>query len=201
MIKNLVFDIGNVLMEYRGYILLEESGLTKEEAKVIGGELFEDKTWSLLDMGMPIADVLEEYKKVFPQYSHYIEYVLTHVEEMPIYWKDVWAKVHELKEAGYHIYIVSNYSREMLDIHTKGLPFWDDVDGAVISADVKMIKPHAEIFEYLLNHYHLKADECVFFDDRRENTDGAKKCGIKSFTIGSKKFLLGLLEHYLKQKN
>lgn len=199
MIKNLIFDIGNVLMEYRGYILLEESGLTREEAKAAGDEMFNDPTWSHLDLGHSIASVLKEYQELYPQYNKNITYVLTHSEEMPIYWEDVWEKVHALKEAGYHIYILSNYSREMLEIHTDGLPFWKDVDGAVISADCHMIKPHAEIYDYLLNKYQLKAEECAYFDDRKENTGAATERGILSYTIVNKNCILELLDEYLKK--
>lgn len=199
MIKNLIFDIGNVLMEYRGYILLEESGMTKDEAKIAGDEMFSHPAWSHLDLGDPIDSVLKEYKELFPQYSKNIEYVLTHCDEMPIFWKDVWSRLHDLKQAGYHIYILSNYSREMLDIHTKGAEFWNYVDGAVISADCHMIKPHAEIYDYLLNKYHLKAEECVFFDDKAENTESASKRGIQSYTIRSKEYLLGLLDEFERE--
>ena len=52
------------------------------------------------------------------------------------------------------------------------------IDGKIISSHVKCIKPEPEIYEKLLETYHLKAEECVFFDDRADNVEGAKAVGI-----------------------
>lgn len=196
MIKNLIFDIGNVLMEYRGYEMLQDYGLNEEESHRVGDEIFCHEIWSHLDLGVSIEKVIKEYQSVFPEYHDLIQWFLTHVEDMPIYWEDVWDKVHSLKEQGYHIYILSNYSREMLNIHAGNARFWDDVDGAVVSADCGLLKPNAEIYQYLLSKFNLKAEETVFFDDRLENTEAAKKLGIESYRITSKKYLFEVLEQF-----
>lgn len=194
MIKNLIFDVGNVLLEYRWNQMLMDYGLTEEECKIAGPIIFDHEIWTHLDMGTPMKEVIEEYKMALPQYADVIEWFLTHAELMPIRRLDVWAKIRALKEKGYHIYILSNYSREMIDLHTKGAEFWDYADGAVVSADCKLLKPNQEIYTYLLNKYQLQPEECVFFDDKEENTVAAEKVGIKSYTITSKQYLLEVLD-------
>ena len=50
-IKNLIFDVGNVLLEYRWNQMLLDYGLTQEEAAVAGALFFEHELWKELDLG------------------------------------------------------------------------------------------------------------------------------------------------------
>ena len=104
MIKNLIFDVGNVLIEYRWHQMLLDYGLTKEEAAVAGPLFFEHETWKELDLGnMPVEDVICLYEQQLPQYAGLIRWFLTHLELMPVPRPDVWEKVHALKEKGYNV--------------------------------------------------------------------------------------------------
>ena len=114
---------------------------------------------------------------------------------------DVWKKFHELKEKGYHIYLLSNYSSDLFHKHTKGASFLDDIDGMVVSYQVHVKKPEPEIYHCLLEKYGLKAEECIFFDDRAANTEAAEKLGIRSVTITSKEVLLEQMDTLLEQKS
>ena len=53
-------------------------------------------------------------------------------------------------------------------------------DGVVVSCDLHIIKPESGIYEYILGKYGLKADECLFIDDREENVRGAEKVGMNA---------------------
>ena len=199
MIKNLIFDVGNVLIEYRWHQMLLDYGLTKEEAAVAGPLFFDHETWKELDLGnMPVEDVICLYEKQLPQYAGLIRWFLTHLELMPIPRPDVWEKVHALKEKGYKIYLLSNYNEDFFRVHTQGASFLKDIDGKVVSYEIHKIKPYPEIYQYLLDKYSLKPEESVFFDDRPENTQTAKELGMKTYTITSKEYLLGVLDEFLK---
>ena len=50
----------------------------------------------------------------------------------------------------------------------------DDLDGRLVSYEIHQVKPGREIYETLLKRYDLDAGECLFLDDRKENTDTAK---------------------------
>lgn len=200
MIKNLVFDVGNVLIEYRWNQMLLDYGLSKEEAAVAGPLFFEHETWKELDLGnMPVEDVIVLYEKQLPQYAGLIRWFLTHLELMPVPRPDVWEKVHALKEKGYKIYLLSNYNEDFFRVHTQGAAFLEDIDGKVVSYEIHKIKPYPEIYQYLLDKYGLNPQECVFFDDRPENTQTAEELGIKTYTITSKEYLLGVLDEFLLQ--
>lgn len=199
-IKNLIFDVGNVLLDYHWNQMLLDYGLSKEEAAVAGPLFFEHEIWKELDLGnISVEEVIQRYEIALPQYAGLIRWFLTNLELMPIPRQDVWDKVHALKEKGYRIYLLSNYNEDFFRIHTKGASFLDDIDGKVVSYQIHKIKPDPAIYEYLLEKYDLKPEESVFFDDRAENTEAAEKLGIKSYTITSKEYLLSVLDEYLKK--
>lgn len=195
--KNLIFDVGNVLLEYRWNQMLLDYGLSKEEAAVAGPLFFDHPNWKELDLGiLSVEEVICLYEKSLPQYAGLIRWFLSNLELMPIPRKDVWEKVHALKEKGYKIYLLSNYNKDFFETHTKGADFLNDIDGKVVSYEIHQMKPEPEIYEYLLEKYQLNPQECVFFDDRPENTQTAEKLGIQSYTITSKEYLLDVLDMF-----
>ena len=56
---------------------------------------------------------------------------------------------------------------------------------------------YPEIYQYLLDKYGLNPKECVFFDDRPENTQTAQELGMKTYTVTSKEYLLEVLDEFL----
>lgn len=201
VIKNLIFDVGNVLLEYRWYQMLLDCGLTEEEAKEARILIFENKLWSEFDLGnLATQEIIDLYCKELPQYEEVLRWFFGHLECMHIAREDVWERVHALKEKGYRIYLLSNYSKDFFEVHTKGASFMDDIDGKVVSYEIHEMKPDKVIYEHLLSKYDLKPAESVFFDDRPENTAAAEELGIKSYTITSKEYLNSILDEYLEKR-
>lgn len=200
-VKNLIFDVGNVLLEYRWYQLLIDCGMDKEEAKKARELIFENKLWSEFDLGnLATQEIVDLYCKALPQYEEVLRRFFGHLEGMHIPRPDVWERVHALKEKGYRIYLLSNYSKDFFEVHTKGASFMNDIDGKVVSYEIHEMKPDRIIYEHLLSKYDLKPEESVFFDDRPENTETAEEMGIKSYTITSKEYLISVLDEYLEKE-
>ena len=196
--KNIIFDVGGVLLSYRWLGIVMESEPDREKAKAFARRLFDDPLWLEFDIELrPFDDVLEDYVRKYPKDEKHIRYALGHLERMPIPRPKVWEKVHALKQAGYKLYLLSNYSSRMFHAHTDGLPFLDDMDGHIISYEVHQLKPYKEIYEALFERYSLDPAECFFFDDRQENVDGGRKCGMEGRTIYSEDVLLGYLDRLL----
>lgn len=196
--KNLIFDVGGVLLSYRWMELIMETIIDRDEAERFANRLFNDPLWLEFDVELrPFDDVVEDYVRKYPEDEEHIRYVLGHLERMPLSRERVWERIHELKKAGYRIYLLSNYSSRMFHIHTDGLPFLDDLDGHIISYEVHRLKPDKEIYEALFERYSLNPGECIFFDDRQENVDGGRKCGMEGRVIYSEETLLGYLERLL----
>lgn len=198
MIKNIIFDVGDVLLGYRWHDMLTDYGLSYEEADKVGNLMFNDVLWHESDLAnMTREEIIGRYKENYPEYAGTIEWFMTHGEYMHVKREDIWEKVQKLKEKGYRIYILSNYSEELFRKHTKDAPFINLADGIVVSYQIHITKPDERIYRYLLDKYKLKAEECLFFDDRRENTEGAEKLGIKAVTVTSEEFLSRELDKLL----
>ncbi|MCR4989249.1 MAG: HAD family phosphatase [Lachnospiraceae bacterium] len=201
MYKNIVFDVGGVLFSYQWTVALSMGGMSMDEAKVLGPKLFDDPMWNQLDLGIrPYMEVVEELASHYPEYHDAIVNFLTDVENMPIGRPVIWEKVHALKEKGYSLYILSNYSDYMFGRHTAGCPFIDEMDGILVSYMVNVIKPDEGIYKALLQRFDLDPSECLFFDDRPENIEGAKKCGIDGIVVTGEDMLAGELDKLLAVK-
>ena len=202
MIRNLIFDVGNVLLEYRWFdMLTKDYGLSAEEANRIGNEMFEPDLWGVeLDGGkITLDEAILKYGEMYPQDITVIEWFLRNGELMAVKRPEIWGKIARLKEKGYKIYILSNYSKELFEKHTKDAAFLKVLDGGIVSYQVKEIKPYRRIYELLLNKYDLKAEECLFFDDRADNVEGARNLGIQAVQVTSREMLNETLDQMLAE--
>lgn len=199
MIKNIIFDVGEILLGYRWKDMLMDYGLTEEEAIKVGELMFNDSLWNTLDLAiLPEEEIIREYQKKYPKQAESISWFIKHGEKMHVARPDVWEKIPKLKEKGYGIYLLSNYSETLFKKHTADASFVQEIDGMVVSYQVHITKPDSRIYSYLLDKYNLYPEECIFFDDRAENTEAANKMGIKAITITSKEQLLELLNKMIE---
>ncbi|MCI8962927.1 MAG: HAD family phosphatase [Eubacterium sp.] len=195
MIQTIIFDVGEVLLEYRWLEMLTDYGLSEADASVIGKTIFADPLWDELDLGIRSrTDIIQDFEQKYPQYKKEISWFLNHGEYMHVPRKDVWKKVHQLKKKGYRIYLLSNYSEDLFRKHTADADFMNDIDGMVVSWQIHKTKPSPEIYLHLLETYGLTPSECIFFDDRPANTEAARKLGIQAVTITSKDVLMAELQ-------
>ena len=202
MIQNLIFDVGNVLIEYRWFeMLTEDYGLSADEANRIGEEMFEPDLWGVdLDGGkITLDEAIMEYGRMYPEDITVIEWFLRNGELMAVKRPEIWDKVAALKEKGYKIYILSNYSKELFEKHTRDASFLKVLDGGIVSYQVKEIKPGRRIYELLLNKYDLKAEDCLFFDDREDNVEAARTMGIQAIQVTSREMLNEALDKMLAE--
>lgn len=196
-IKNLIFDVGHVLIGYGRIKLFTDHGISLKDASRITREVYqENDLWADgIDRGtLTISEALAEYQKRFPDDIELIEWFITNTYKMVIPHPEIWEKIALLKSQGYSIYLLSNYAEELFRKHTEGLPFLDLIDGGVISYQVKVSKPDARIYKVLLEKYHLLPDECLFFDDKKENITAATALGIHARQVTSRIMLNEALE-------
>ncbi len=176
-----------------------DTGLTREQAMDAGPKIFDETPlWREFDAGnIDLDGIIEGYGELFPQYKDNIAEFIIKAERMPIDRPEVWDKMKVLKDLGYRIYLLSNYSDYLFNAHTKGKAFLNYLDGRVVSYEVHQTKPDADIYKTLLAKYDLKPEECVFFDDREENTATAISLGIKSYTIENREHINEILQHLI----
>lgn len=200
--KNIIFDIGSVLIGYRWQEMCRDEGWDEEKTYQIGKAFFLNPLWPDFDAGLVTAEeLLADVAEKYPDLAEDARWFITSGKKMIVERPRVWALAEKLKEKGYRLYLLSNYSEELFTVHTAGLPFLEIVDGGVISYQIHEIKPNPPIYEYLLQKYQLKAEECLFFDDRPENTAAARKLGMQAVTVedGSEELLIRELERLAAQ--
>lgn len=200
-VQNLIFDLGDVLISYRWCDMLQDYGLSRDEALRIGNEMFNDdeKLWHEYDLGKYTKEgIIEAYKKEFPDDGDVIAWFIRHGEYMCVPRPQVWDMVHRLKKKGYGIYLLSNYPEDLFYKHTEYAEFMQDLDGMTISYQVHVAKPDKAIYEFLCRQYRLEPEECLFFDDRRANIDAARDFGMKGQLVLSSENLRDDLQHVLE---
>lgn len=180
MIKNIILDVGRVLVAWQPKELMKELGFSDETVAELFKVLFESGLWNETDRGV-LSD--EEFLKLAignaPEYEKEILLFWNNVDKA--IWQLPYARewILAMKKAGYRVYILSNYGKFAYEkTRDKALNFLEDVDGAIFSYQVKMVKPDSEIYTSLFEKFGLQAEECVFLDDLSANIDGAKAVGM-----------------------
>ena len=186
MIRNIVFDIGNVLAEFSWREHLARFGFTGEKAERIGKAMMLNPTWNELDRGVwSREELLQSFIKEAPDLEQEIRLVFsdlsTIVRKFPK--SDSW--VQSLKDRGYHVYYLSNYSSHVRKDTEKELTFMKLMDGGIMSYEVQLIKPDLAIYQTLMARYDLQPEECVFLDDTVRNVEAAQELGIAGIVVTS----------------
>lgn len=181
MIENIVLDMGNVLLNYDPEIPLNAFCHSEEAKDIIRKELFEGPEWEMGDLGLVTDRGRYDLVKARVPEKYHAE--LKHcVDEWDICMTPVTGArefCREMRDAGKKLYILSNASDKFYEYFSNFLPL-DFFDGVLVSADVHMIKPDLGIYKHLLETYELKAQECLFIDDRANNVEGAKAAGMQA---------------------
>jgi len=200
MIKNIIFDMGNVLINYSPLHFLEREGITDPyDIEIMMREVFKSEEWIIADEGkIKVKDVDERCSKRLPERLQAIGHklILTWYEPLePIPGMAEFVRRH--KAEGMGLYVLSN-APDSMHLYCDRIPGTECMDGIVISSDIKMVKPHADIFNYVLDKYGLRAEECLFIDDIKENADGAEAVGIHGYVFDGD---VEKLERYLQKLN
>ena len=179
MIKNIIFDVGNVLVEYNPDGLMRRLGFDEETLQTVNQAVFQNELWNESDRGvLSPEELLEAFIANNPAYEKEIRQVIDAVGDtislMP--YTVEWVK--GLKEKGYHLYILSNYAEYTYEKTSHKMEFLPYMDGVVFSYRCKLIKPEKEIYEYICKTYELKPEESVFLDDRKDNVEAARNMGM-----------------------
>ncbi len=184
MIKNIVFDIGNVILKFDINDLLNRYTSDKEEQKFILDNIINSPEWlkyGLIDTGYisrknAIAIVqdrtnhkkdklIENFWNTYNAYAKIDDRILELIKK--------------LKTNNYKIYLLSNINPYTHEFVSKS-NLLEMVDGYVFSYQEHMIKPYVGIYNTLINRYSLLPAETLFIDDNQKNIDTGNKLGIIS---------------------
>jgi len=197
MIKNFIFDIGGVILDNSKEVL--QKYLNKDEIEikeltkiVYGSPLFR----KVLLGDMSQTECMEQLIIQYPKYSLEIEKLLSDSNQnkiLPLK-KETLNIIYKLKEKNYKLYLLSNLTEQTYNYIEKELSILDLFDGGVYSFKDKLLKPHREIYELLIERYSLNKKECMFFDDILKNVEEGNKLGIKSTQFKSAEDIINVMK-------
>ncbi len=187
MIRNIIFDLGNVLISFRPAEYLERNNYPDEKRNTILKDIFMSPEWLLLDNGT--IDTKEAIDRIDNKS------ILKRAEIVSVFNKrtgimfpldDNVKMLPALRKEGFKIYFLSNFPLDSFNEIKNSYSFFKYFDGGIISAEVKHSKPDPAIYLILMEKYSLKAGECILVDDTEVNVMSAEDLGIKGFfTAGS----------------
>ena len=176
--------MGGVLILFDTGFFIARLGYTGEDAAILEREVFRSLEWARMDRGsISEEDACAAICSRTPGHLHNAVRALVGMWDRPILpIEGIAGLIRELKENGYHIYLLSNASKRQHDYWSKvpGNEFFDDT---LISADVGLIKPQPEIYRLACEKFHVCPEECLFIDDMPANAEGAFCTGMHAFVF------------------
>jgi len=178
-IKAIIFDFGGVLLEWDPKHLYERYFPGQPQAMDQFLDEISFYQWnSQQDEGRPFSEAIAIHSKKFPHYAPLIQAYYDHWEESIIGAISGTVDIlRVLKQRGYSLYGLSNWSAETFPRARYKYPFFDLFDEIILSGNVKLIKPDPAIFNLLLNKVRYSAPECLLIDDSIPNIESANKMG------------------------
>lgn len=186
MIKNIIFDIGNVIFNFDFDRVLEKFTSDPIEQKFIMDNIYKSPEWSLyslIDTGLLDRESCiklqcdrsnhkndELIRRFWLTYNEYA-YVDVRVIEL----------IKKLRKK-YKIYLLSNMNEYTFE-YLKKSDLFSVVDGYIMSFEVNQVKPYEGIYKTLMRKYDLISNECVFLDDNINNIFTANKLGIHGIHV------------------
>lgn len=184
MIRNIVFDIGNVLAGFEWKEFYQSFGFTDEIFEKLASATVRSSFWNEMDRGeLSDDELLLGFIQNDPSVEKEIRQVFEDITGMIRRYDYAISWLKELKERGYGVYYISNFAHKAHVECEKALDFLSEMDGGILSYQVKLIKPDPKIYRLLCDKYGLKAEECVFIDDTEKNVLAAQKEGMKGIVF------------------
>ena len=179
MIRHIVFDMGQVLVQFSAGLFSERLRLSAEDAELIRREVLTTVEWVRMDRGtISDDDALARMCARLPQRLHDTAAYLVRRWNDPIVPVPGMADVaRDLKAAGYDLYLLSNAATRQ---HTywHNIPGSEYFSGTFISADYHLLKPEDAIYQAFFKKFGPKPEECLFIDDSAPNIEASENAGM-----------------------
>ncbi len=185
--KNIVFDMGRVLVDYEADKATRMFTDNEEFIREVDLVIYKSGEWIMMDAGMiseeealeaflkrcSCDEVREIARKSFETWDEFNLYPHPKMDQV----------VKELKKKGYQLYVLSNISERLNGKMEKIIPNSELFNGIFMSAPHKCMKPQPIIYKAFCEEYNLKAEECLFIDDIPRNVEGAKQIGMNGYVF------------------
>lgn len=200
MIDTIIFDVGMVLVNFRWREYMEEFNYPDNVKEAVIKATFHSEEWNEFDRSLlSDEEIINSFIKNAPEFEVQIREVIENVGNTIVTYDYTKPWIKELKDAGFRIFILSNYSRKTYELTRKQLDFLEECDGALFSFEVNKIKPETEIFQILTKRFDINPKQAVFLDDNRNNIEAARNLGFATIHFTSRERALEELSKLLGQ--
>jgi len=187
MVKNIIFDLGNVLISFKPSEYFDKNKYPKTIKATILSDIFDSKEWLLLDNGeITTSEAIDTIASKSSLNKEEIAHIFNLRTDLMFPLDPNVRLLPELKKRGFMLYYLSNFPMDIFEEISTGYYFFKHFDGGLISAEAKFSKPDSRIYKILLKRYSLIPKECLFIDDIEMNVRAAEALGMNGLvTHGS----------------
>ena len=179
MIKNIIFDLGNVLISFKPAEYFEKNKYPDNIKNTILSDIFQSGEWLKLDKGeITVSEALDSIASRSSLKREEITHIFNLRTDVMFPLNKNVKLLPELKKRGFMLYYLSNFPLDIFEEINTGYYFFKYFDGGLISAEAKFSKPESRIYEILLERYSLIPQECLFIDDLEINVRAAEVLGM-----------------------
>jgi glucose-1-phosphatase len=203
MITNIIFDLGNVLLNFKPSDFLTNKKYPETKKNIILRDIFAGKEWALIDNGDITTEqaiesislrsslIRDEIASIFNLRVEMMSPVISNIKLL-----------YELKKRDFRLYYLSNFPYDVFKEVYSMYEFFSLFDGGILSSEAKVSKPLPGIYRILLEKYSLKPNESLFIDDLEINVKAAEFEGINGFvTNGSADISPAILEYLINNSS
>lgn len=180
MIKNIIFDLGGVIVEWNPEKIIQSYTQEANDVASLKNVIFDSQEWLKLDEGtISRKEAVSLFCQQLPKHLHEIaNSIVFHFGKDLFIYPEMVELITNLKTNGYSLYLLSNTHVSVYE-EIRNKPIGKYFDGYLISAIEHVLKPDQRIYTRLLQKFDLMPDECFFIDDTEKNIVAAKKVGIQ----------------------
>ncbi|MFG0606954.1 HAD family hydrolase [Vibrio mimicus] len=181
-IRNVVFDVGNVIVKWAPQEIAQLTFGEGEESAVMAKAVFKSEFWRDLNKGKYTeAEVKRALHQQLGLSLDALDQLFFHIKETQVLLPGTQKLMDDLLQAGYRLYALTDNVNEIVAYLKAQYDFWPKFTGAVVSSECGLLKPDPAIYQHLAQSQHLDPQESVFMDDMPANVEGARQQGFHAF--------------------
>ncbi|AOT08335.1 HAD family hydrolase [Pseudoalteromonas luteoviolacea] len=185
-IKNVVFDIGNVVVRWSPQEIIKLTFPELSSCEQLAHSVFGSEIWLDINKGIVTEhETQSRYQREFDFSAQDTERLFYYIKQTQILLYQSTELIQRVKQAGYGVYALTDNVHETVEFLKTTYDFWGLFDGAIVSAELGILKPQPDIYHALMARYGLIAQETVFLDDMPHNVAGAKAVGMEAIQFES----------------